>query len=260
MLMEKRPTSGVYGYSRDDLTFREGDKKGMALAAVRASREEGKYLGYLRIDRMTETGLHQHLGPAASYFLSGGFTDYQGTASAGELGINLAGATHSAMAYADTLTVSRLEAPVIYPEENRPGHRPLHTGARAGAIVNEDPDVMPDINLQVDGVPMRRSDIARVSRRTVFDYAGTGEARRCVHMQLLPYSEIPAFTTTGALDIFVIGGALRARHEEVSAGGFIVIDEGTTTDLRTEFGALIMAWSEGPVVWQNASFADPFGF
>ncbi|MBU2982822.1 hypothetical protein KO498_13475 [Lentibacter algarum] len=260
MLMEKRTQPGVYGYAAKDLTWRKADKKGMALASVRASREEGKYLGYLRADSMTETGIHQHLGPATSYFLEGGFADYDGYAGRGMLGVNLAGATHSAMAYVDTLMVSRLEAPVIYPSEDMAGNNSLHTGSYAGEIVNEHPEVSPDINIQVDGVRLARTEIERVSRRVLFDYIGSGENRRCAHMQLLPYSEIPEFTTHEPLDIFVVGGALCVGGEWQEAGAFFVVDPGATTSIKTEFGAMIMVWSEAPITWVNADYKDPFGF
>lgn len=72
---------------------------------------------------MTRAGLHQHRRPAASCFLEGGFMDYQGYAGRGELGVTVAGATDSALAFADTLMVSRRDTPMIYPEEICPRRR-----------------------------------------------------------------------------------------------------------------------------------------
>ena len=76
------------------------------------------------------------------------FTDYRGAIKTHEMGINLKGATHDAIAYGRTEFVARLEAPVIYPPEVQ--LHDLHAGARHGRIVNPAPEVAPDINIAVD--------------------------------------------------------------------------------------------------------------
>lgn len=263
-LAEARPTTlrtgGVYGFAREDLTWRGTEKAGMQIAAVRASREEGQFLGYLLFDRFAETGVHQHLGPAFSYFLDGGLSDYQGTAVRGEMGINLEGATHSAIAYSQTLTASRLEAPVIYPSEASTRGEVLHTGATPGEIANASPEIMPDINVPLESLPWLATQVAGVQRRMIFDYGETPFARRNVQLRLLPYTRMPPFRTTAPVDLFVIGGDLALNGEREGAGGFFVVEEGALVEMGTEFGALVLAWSEGPVEWQDAARGDPFGF
>ena len=216
-ILHKRAASGVYAYAKGDLTWNATDKKGMSLAAVRASREEGQYLGYISFERFAETGIHQHLGPAFSYFLNGGLADFQGAAGVGDMGINLEGATHTAIAYASTLMASRLEAPVIYPSEESVRGEVLHTGARPGEIVNTAPEIMPDINIPLEELPWRGTVFGGLQRRMIFDYTMTEHERRSVQLRLLPYTELPAFETTAPIDIFVIGGDLtnlrRKRRE-----------------------------------------------
>lgn len=258
--MQARAARGVYAYAREDLTWRGTEKAGMQLAPVRASRESGQFLGYLLFERFAETGVHQHLGPAFSYFLQGGLADYQGTAREGEVGINLEGATHSAIAYAPTLAASRLEAPVIYPSEDSVRGETLHTGARAGGIVNAAPEVMPDILVPLDALPWQGTMLAGLQRRLVFDYKKTAFARRNVQLRLLPSTRLPAFETTAPLDLFVIGGDLDVSGERVGAGGFLVVDEGARAAVGTQHGCLCLAWSEGPVRWLDREGPDPFGF
>ena len=259
-LVEARPSAKVYGFARDELTWRGTEKAGMQLAAVRASREEGQFLGYLLFDRFAETGVHQHLGPAFSYFLEGGLSDYQGTAVRGEMGINLEGATHSAIAYSQTLMASRLEAPVIYPSEDAVKGEVLHTGATPGQIANASPEIMPDINIPLESLPWLATQVAGVQRRMIFDYAKTPFARRNVELRLLPYTRMPPFRTSAPADVFIIGGDLSVNGEREGAGGFFVIEDGAAVSVSTEFGCLCIVWSEGPVEWLDAARGDPFGF
>jgi len=259
-ILHARPSGGIYGYAGDDLTWRETEKTGMRLAAVRASREEGKFLGYILFERFAKTGLHQHLGPAFSYFLEGGLADYQGAARAGDVGINLAGATHAAIAYAPTLLASRLEAPVIYPSEAAVQGETLHTGASAGEIVNHAPEVLPDINIPLEALPWQATMRAGVQRRMIFDYATTPHARRHACLRLLPGTRLPPFVAGGLVDIFVIGGDLTLGGESRAGGDFMVIEPGARVEMATGFGALLLVWAEAPVAWEDAPAPDLFGF
>jgi hypothetical protein len=246
MLQTATPRSGVLTYARDDLTWLETEKAGMRLAPVRASRETGQYLGYLLFERFAETGVHQHLGPAFSYFLRGGLTDFQGTAAAGEMGINLEGATHTAISYGETLAASRLEAPVIYPSEDAVKGEVLHTGATPGEIENLAPEILPDMNVPLEALPWAPLRWPGVQRRMVFDYRETAHDRRNVQLRLLPGTTTPPFETTAPIDVYVIGGDLSAVGETVGSGGFMVIEEGARLQLSTRYGASIIAWAEGP--------------
>jgi hypothetical protein len=259
-ILHVRSAAGIHGYDKRDLTWTGTDKAGMQLAAVRADREHGQFLGYLSFDRHAETGVHQRLGPAFSYFLQGGLADFQGFAREGDVGINLAGATHSAISYAPTLMASRLEAPVIYPSEDSVKGEVLHTGARPGEIVNHAPEIMPDINIPLDSLPWIGTQLAGVQRRMVFDYAETEKNRRHVQLRLLPYTQLPAFRATAPVDVFIIGGDLTIGGETQTAGGFFVIDEGAVAEMSTQFGALVLIWAEGRGAWLNAGASDLFGF
>ena len=246
MLDTRTPRSGVLAYARDDLTWIETEKAGMRLAPVRASRETGQFLGYLLFERFAETGVHQHLGPAFSLFLQGGLTDFQGTARAGEMGINLEGATHTAIAYGETLAASRLEAPVIYPSEDAVRGEVLHTGATPGEIANHAPEILPDLNVPLDAIPWAPLRWTGVQRRMVFDYREAAVDRRNVQLRLLPGTTTPPFETTAPIDVYVVGGDLSAGGETVGPGGFMVIEPGARVELSTRYGASAIFWAEGP--------------
>lgn len=260
LILSTRPTAGVHGYAGPDLAWRSTEKPGMALAPVRADRDNGKFLGYLSFDRFSKTGLHQHLGPAFSYFLQGGLSDYQGSARVGDVGINLAGATHSAIAYAPTLLASRLEAPVIYPAEGAEDAETLHTGAIGGEIVNPAPEVLPDLNIPLDALPWMGTMLPGVQRQMVFDYTPTAFMRRHLSLRLLPGTKLPEFRAGGLIDVFIIGGDVSVGGEHREGGDFLVIEPGARVALSTGFGALMLIWAEGPSDWLDAPRPDLFGF
>lgn len=252
-LATTRKTPGLSAYVGRDLKWIDANKKGIRLATVRASREEGQYLGYVGFDPMVSSGVHQHLGPAFSYFLTGGLADYQGEARAGDLGINLAGATHDAMAYRSTLMASRLDAPVLYPGPADTQGQALHTGARPGEIVNTAPEVLPDINLPVQSLPWEGTTFAGLSRKVLFDYATTGLDRRCVQIRLLPGSRLGPVIARSTADVFLLGGDLAMGEERLISGDFAVVEPGARFMLATRYGCLAFLWLDGPWIDQETN-------
>ena len=143
-LAVRRRPGGVYAYDMLAAPWTSTGRPGLSQKAVRASREEGQYLGLIGFDPMTRSGLHQHQAPAYSYFLDGSLHDYDGVTGKGQMGVNLAGTTHDALAYDRCVLASRLEGPVLYPPEDGADGR-VHTGARAADFANPAPEVPPDI-------------------------------------------------------------------------------------------------------------------
>ena len=111
---------GTYVYDPAAIDWCGAGKDGVVQKVVRRDDERGRFLGLIGMEPMVRSGLHQHQGVATAYFLDGGLTDYQGPILAGQVGINLKGATHDAIAWQRTLMVARLEAPVTYPPEDGP--------------------------------------------------------------------------------------------------------------------------------------------
>lgn len=254
---------GAFARDASALPWVEAGRKGLKLRMVYGEREAGRFLGLVGFDPMTKTGLHQHLGVASSLFLAGALDDYQGPFQGG-FGINLKGATHDAISWGGCVLASRLEAPVIYPEET-PAELDLHHGSRRGALVNPRPEEPPDLNIPLSALLPMASMVPGLTRRLVHDYKGTGTDRRCVMLSFLPGASLPPFATTDRLDLFVVAGDLEAIPVEgaparAEGAGFIVVEPGSRLSLRSRYGAQVVAWSEAPVALLTAPAADPFGF
>ena len=247
-------------YDAEDLKWHTAGKTGLALKPVREDREKGRFLGLVGFEPMTRSGLHQHLGVATSFILDGGLTDYQGPIKLHEAGINLKGATHDAIAYQRSLLVSRLEAPVIYPEATDREYA-LHTGPRFGSIRNPNPKAQPDINVPVDALPALPTAIGGVARKMIFDYSRSSGEHRYVQMQMISGSRTPAFTTCALLEMWVRAGDLRIGDKVAYSNCFVVVEPGTTLSIESDFGALFHVWSEGRIQWADgAAEPDLFGF
>jgi anti-sigma factor ChrR (cupin superfamily) len=251
---------GIGVYDMLATPWSEAGKAGIGQKVVRVDHAKGHYLGLVAFDQLVSSGLHQHLGVATSYVVQGSLTDYAGDILRGQMGINLKGATHDAVAYEKCLLVARLEGPVIYPPHDGPLHR-LHAGARHSAIVNPAPEVMPDINVTVDALPLSTTSLAGVSRRMIFDYKGTGDDRRLVQLQVLPGTRLPAHRTTALVEWFVVGGDVSIGNHRAGGGSFVCIDPESQVTLSSDYGALLLAWAEGPVAWSDGKTRpDLYGF
>ena len=156
--------------------------------------------------------------------------------------------------------MSRLEAPVIYPEATDRDYA-LHTGPRFGSIRNPNPEVPPDINVPVDALHALATGIGGVTRKMIFDYALSKGEHRYVQMGMLSGSKTPAFATTALLEMWVRGGDLRIGDKVAYANCFVIVEPRTTIVIESDFGALFHVWSEGTMQWQDGKErSDLFGF
>jgi anti-sigma factor ChrR (cupin superfamily) len=235
-------------------------KEGITQKVVRVDHGKGHYLGLVAFDPLVASGLHQHQGVATSYVLEGSLTDYAGTIRRGQVGLNFKGSTHDAIPYERCLLAARLEGPVTYPPLDGPIHR-LHAGARHSAIVNRTPEVMPDVNIMVEDLPMAVTSVAGVGRRMIFDYRGTGDDRRMVQLQILPGTTIPAHRTSALVEWFVLAGDVRVGDATARGGSFVCMEPGTEALVSSRYGALLLAWSEGRIAWSDGQpRPDLYGF
>jgi hypothetical protein len=160
----------------------------------------------------------------------------------------------------DFKTITDFRAPVIYPPEDGPVHRP-HAGAKHAEIVNASPEVMPDINVAVEALPLLSTALAGVGRRMIFDYSKTTDDRRLVQLQLLPGASVPAHRTTDLVEWFVYGGDVEIGDKTALAGGFVTIAPGTEVTMSSQYGALLLAWAEGGIHWSDGrKRPDLYGF
>lgn len=251
----------IYIRSSAELRWVDASRPGLRMAAVHENRDTGRFLGLLGFEALSSSGLHHHVDIAFSCMLSGGLTDYAGTTVAGQMGINMPGATHDAIAYVSTLMASRLDGPVLYaPGVGGEDAPHLHAGGRCETFVNPRPEESPDLSITLAGLPAWSTSIAGLSRRLICDYHGTRHDFRNVVLRLNPGTQVPPFRTRRLVEIFVLGGGMKVNGRLVLGGGFCVIEPDAEVSMASSFGVEFIAWSEGRIDWQDAARPDLFGF
>lgn len=242
---------GVFVCDASSLEWQSAGKEGISLKPVRYDSERGQFLGLVGFEPLVRSGTHQHQGVASSYFVDGALTDHQGSASAGEVGVNLKGATHDAIAYRKTLLVSRLEAPVLYlPQED---HLALvHAGARHQMFETPDVDAPPDLNIRVTDLAAVPTGVDGVNRRMVFDYAGCDDDHRLIELGLRPRSALPRWRAAQRVEFWVHGGGLTVNGQPAWGNCFVIIEPNTEVLLDSRFGARLLVWADGPATVLSA--------
>jgi len=245
----------VHVFDGLDIPWQETPEPGLRLKPVRCDDERGHFLGLVGFAPLTRSGLHQHRGVATSFVLDGALVDFAGPIGLHQAGINLAGATHDAIAYQNTLLVSRLEGPVAYPP-SRSVLTGLHAGSRHAEFDNPAPEASPDINVAVDALVPQQTGIVGIRRQTIFDYAGTGSAHRFVQLSLAPGAECPAWRCERLTEFWVRGGMLQINGQVAHGNCFVVIEPGAVLRMASPFGVLLLAWAEGAEQWLDAGALD----
>ncbi|MFT4067347.1 cupin domain-containing protein [Paraburkholderia sp.] len=254
--------AGVYVFDVSDTPWQSVGKGGLAQKIVRRDDRTGHSFGFMSFDTLTRTGVHQHLGTAFSYFLSGSLTDFQGTTGAGQLGVNFAGSTHDAIAYQPTLTVGRMEGPVAYGADVT---HTLHAGNRHTDFENEFPEHLPDLSITLEAVQASGTRVAGLTRRLVYDYAHTRVNRRMTHLMLLPRTKVPVHRLGALVDMYVLAGdvtfASRGTTSSAKTGDFVVLEPQTQVSYTSRFGASVLVWADGPSMWEEGPISpELYGF
>jgi hypothetical protein len=239
------PAQTIQVFDAAALPWQPTPEPGLRLKCVRYDDARGLFLGLIHFAPLARSGLHQHRGVATSFIANGGLTDYHGPVHLHEAGINVVGSTHDAIAYQDTLLVSRLEGPVIYPPERGP-LTGLHAGSTHAAFVNPAPEVPPEVNVVVDRLPLCQTGVQGLLRQTIFDYAGTGSAHRFAQWRAMPGMVCSAWQASARVEFWVRGGTLNINGTAVHGNSFVVIEAGAEVRLAAPFGALLLVWAEGP--------------
>lgn len=251
-------------YDASSMPWTDTSQPGVRLKTVRRDDGHGHFLGLVGFEPFSRSGLHQHQGVATSFVAAGSLTDYQGPVLPGQVGINLAGATHDAFAHEPCLLVTRLEGPVLYLDPVDPA-RAFHAGSRQDSFINPAPDLPADINLDPMTVPLSRTGLAGLQRRAVFDYTGTGSAHRMSLLALRPQTVLPMWRTRALTELWVRGGNLvvdtPTGRTDAHGNCFVVIDPGTDVRFSSPYGVQCFAWADGRGAWVDGHAApDLFGF
>jgi len=246
----------------DSLPWVATGQPGVSQQEIRCDRDSGRYFGAARFEPMSRSGMHRHLGPVGSYFLTGSVVDHHSEVVGGQALINLTGAVHDVISYPGALTVSRIDGPILYP--NDVGlYAELGAKARAaGAGLDDSLGVTPNITVTLNTVKPMPTGIEGLSRRMVFDYSGENCRRRYVELLFTPGTRVPAHQTTDLVDWFVLAGRVEIAGREAEAGSYVTIEGGTRIDLASRYGARVLAWADAPVTWTDGPdrLADLYGF
>jgi len=248
----------VHVFDATPMAWEDTARPGLTMKTIRIDDERGEFLGLIRFDRFVRSGVHQHQGVASSFIVEGGLTDYHGPVLQHQMGINFRGSTHDAMAYVPSVLVSKLEGPVTYPKSEQ-----LISGIHAGSTYrdfrNPAPEVAPEINVDVDRVVPIETGIAGMRRQPIYDYAGSGLARRMLQWQLRPETTVPAWQASDWVELWVRGGELIINDDKAYANCFVVIEPGATVRMSSPFGAIALVWAEGREQVANSD-ANLLGF
>jgi hypothetical protein len=235
---------------------------GIAQQNIRSDPANGRWFGGVRFAPLSRSGVHRHLGPAASFMLSGSLVDHVTRMSGGQALINLTGAVHDVICYDAALVVARVDGPVLYPSEadgvlNELGLAAGKAGETIGTTVGQPADVLIDVEAQTE-VP---GPVPGVARRALFDYAGQAHRARYAQLVLAPGTRVPAHVATGMTDLFVLAGEIRAGDATAGSGCYVTIAADTELTLSTNYGARLLAWSDAPVRWlDGAERGDLYGW
>jgi hypothetical protein len=182
---------------------------------IRSDTAAGRWFGGVRFDPLSRSGIHRHLGPAASFMLSGSLVDHATRMAGGQALINLTGAVHDVICYDASLVVARVDGPILYPRDadgvlDELGFAAGEAGERLDATVGQPADIL----VEADALAAIPGPVPGVTRRMLYDYAGQPHRARFTQLVLAPGAQIPPHTATAMTDFFVLAG-------EIGLGGAV---------------------------------------
>jgi hypothetical protein len=244
------PPRGIAVYDMAARDWVPSGPPGIWQQNIRNDPSAGRWFGGVRFEPLSRSGVHRHLGPAASYMLSGSLVDHATRMVGGQAVINPTGAVHDVICYDASLVVARVDGAVVYPQHKEGVLAELgREAAASGVVIDATIGAPADIIIDADRVASAPGPALGVTRQPLFDYAVEAWAARYSQLVLTPGTQVPAHMTTGMTDLFVLAGELRAGDIAAGSGCYIVIEPETELTFSTHYGARLLAWSDGPVRW-----------
>jgi hypothetical protein len=229
---------------------------------IRSDPAAGRWFGGVRFAPLSRSGIHRHLGPAASMMLSGSLIDHAARMTGGQAVINPTGAVHDVICYDASIFVARIDGPILYPRDtygvlSELGAEASKEGEAIDTTIGERPHIIIDIETQV----AVEGPVSGVSRRALYDYAGQPHRARYSQLMLAPGTLVPAHVAGGMTDLFVLAGEIRLGDATAGSGCYVTIDAETELTLATTYGARLLAWADAPVRWLDGrERGDLYGF
>src|ERR1700722_9045330 len=138
---------------------------------IRSDPAAGRWCGGVRFEPLSRSGVHRHLGPTASYMLSGSLMDHVTRMSGGQAVMNYTGAVHDVICYDAALFVARIDGPILYPraEDGVLGELGVAAG-KAGEAIDTTIGQPSDLVVDVEAMAEAPGAVPGVTRRALFDY------------------------------------------------------------------------------------------
>lgn len=220
---------------------------------IRSDPADGRWFGGVRFEPLSRSGVHRHLGPAASFMLSGSLVDHATRMAGGQAVINLTGAVHDVICYDASLVVARVDGPILYPRDTDGVLDELGTAANeAGECIDTTIGQPADILVDADALSAIPGPVPGITRRMLYDYAGQPHRARFTQLVLAPGTSIPPHSATAMTDLFVLAGEISVGAEAAGSGCYVTINGGTEIVLTTRYGARLLAWADGPAAWNDS--------
>ena len=260
LVTPRTAANGIYDYDSTKMDWKSiGGKDDAFQKAVHTDPERGMFVGLVAMEDYANTGLHIHTAPASNYFLTGKLTDWVAEQGNGDFVINPTGATHDAFCVARAVFVGKLDGPLYYASDEAAFQ--MNNSPLQGEVTNDHPELPADIVVPLERQRPMPTTIGGLSRNVLWDYAGETVDHRVVKFQLLPGTGLPRHSITGLTHWFVLGGEVTVNERRQRAGAFMVLEPETELAVRSEFGALVLAWAEGPVRYADGQIRpDLYGY
>lgn len=246
-------TSGIAVHDMTATQWSPSGPTGIWQQNIRSDRVAGRWFGGVRFEPLSRSGIHRHLGPAASFMLSGSLVDHATRMAGGQAVINLTGAVHDVICYDASLVVARVDGPILYPRNtdgvlDELGAVASEAGERIDATIGQPADILVDADT-LTAIP---GPVPGVTRRMLYDYAGQPHRARFTQLVFAPATQIPPHTATGMIDFFVLAGEISLGGTAAGSGCYVTIDADTEMVLTSRYGARLLVWADGPASWQDA--------
>jgi quercetin dioxygenase-like cupin family protein len=243
-------TSGIAVHDMAATQWSPSGPDGIWQQNIRSDRAAGRWFGGVRFEPLSRSGIHRHLGPAASFMLSGSLVDHATRMAGGQAVINLTGAVHDVICYDASLVVARVDGPILYPRDtdgvlDELGAAASKAGERIDATIGQPADIL------VDADALAPIPGPGVTRRMLYDYAGQPHRGRFTQLVLAPGTDIPPHTATAMTDFFVLAGEITLGGTAAGSGCYVTIDADTGVRLTSRYGARFLAWADGPAGWHD---------
>lgn len=253
-------TNGIRIARMDDIPWTDSGARRVAQQELRYDTVNGHYFGAAKFMPLARSGIHRHVGPAVSYMVYGALFDHDSEVREGQAYINFSGAVHNVVTYQDSLAITRLDGPVLYPTDEGIYFR-LREAADGSEGIDDTVGRKPNMYITVNDLPDAPTGLPGVTRRMIYDYAGDTWNARFIQLSLAPGGSIPRHRLTARLDAFILAGELSISGQIATSASYATLDADSEIEITSQYGCRVLIWADGPAAWSDGTARpDIYGF